>query len=222
MSFAEWSGTVDGMMSDFVPGIELSRAFYAEAVAPLLTGVPHSAALIGPGSEVLSFDTSRSADHDWGPRVLVFVPDGLVTAVEAEVAAGLPERFRGFATVFDYHGEVRPGVVVAELGEWLARAARVRPAPGHVAAGLAVGAVAAPGGGDPGRRVPRRAGGRAVLAAAGGGPARRCAGIRRTCGVTSWPVSGGASLRRSRSPAAAARWATSSARPSEAAGWPGT
>lgn len=106
-------------MTDFVPGIELSRAFYAEAVAPLLAGVPHSAALIGPGSEVLSFDTGRSADHDWGPRVLVFVPDGLVTAVEAEVAAGLPARFRGFATVFDYHGEVRPGAVVAELGEWL-------------------------------------------------------------------------------------------------------
>ncbi|WP_336206853.1 DUF4037 domain-containing protein [Nonomuraea sp. LPB2021202275-12-8] len=117
-------------MTDFVPGIELSRAFYTEAVAPLLAGVPHSAALIGPGSEVLSFDTGRSADHDWGPRVLVFVPDGMVADVEATVAARLPARFHGFATVFDYHGRVRPGVVVAELGEWLAGQLGFDPRPG--------------------------------------------------------------------------------------------
>ncbi|GAA4529264.1 DUF4037 domain-containing protein [Nonomuraea ferruginea] len=106
-------------MSDFMPGIELSRAFYGEVVAPLVAGVPHSAALIGPGSEVLAFDTSRSTDHDWGPRVLVFAPAGVVTEVEARVAAGLPERFRGQPTVFDYLGERRPGVVVTELGSWL-------------------------------------------------------------------------------------------------------
>ncbi|MEV4218746.1 DUF4037 domain-containing protein [Nonomuraea sp. NPDC049725] len=97
----------------------MSRAFYREAVAPLLAGVRHSAALVGPGSEVLAFDTGRSADHDWGPRVLVFVPEGLVGEVEAAVTRRLPERFGGFPTVFDYHGEVRPGVVVADLGEWL-------------------------------------------------------------------------------------------------------
>ncbi|MEU8249713.1 DUF4037 domain-containing protein [Nonomuraea sp. NPDC048916] len=108
-----------GVMSDFVPGIELSRAFYAEVVAPLVGGVPHSAALIGPGSEVLAFDTGRSADHDWGPRVLVFAEPDAVEAVEAKVVAGLPGRFRGFATVFDYHGVVRPGVEVADLGVWL-------------------------------------------------------------------------------------------------------
>ncbi|MGI5271855.1 DUF4037 domain-containing protein [Nonomuraea sp. CA-218870] len=88
-------------------------------MAPLVAGVPHSAALIGPGSEVLAFDTSRSADHDWGPRVLVFVPAGLVAEAEARVAAGLPERFRGHPTVFDYRGERRPGVVVTELEVWL-------------------------------------------------------------------------------------------------------
>src|SRR5690606_24225972 len=106
-------------MCDFVPGIELSRAFYGEVVAPMVAGVPHSAALIGPGSEVLAFDTERSADHDWGPRVLVFVPAGMVSEAEARVAGGLPERFRGFPTVFDYHGERRPGVEVVELGVWL-------------------------------------------------------------------------------------------------------
>ncbi|MEV0596984.1 DUF4037 domain-containing protein [Nonomuraea cavernae] len=97
----------------------MSRAFYAEVVAPLVAGVPHSAALIGPGSEVLAFDTGRSADHDWGPRVLVFTAPEAVEAVEARVAAGLPGRFRGFETVFDYRGVVRPGVEVADLGVWL-------------------------------------------------------------------------------------------------------
>ncbi|NUW33189.1 DUF4037 domain-containing protein [Nonomuraea sp. SMC257] len=106
-------------MSDFVPGIELSRAFYGEVVAPLVGSVPHSAALIGPGSEVLAFDTARSADHDWGPRVLVFAAAGEVEDVRARVVAGLPERFGGLPTVFGYHGVVRPGVVVTELGAWL-------------------------------------------------------------------------------------------------------
>ncbi|WP_345407354.1 DUF4037 domain-containing protein [Nonomuraea salmonea] len=88
-------------------------------MAPLVSGVPHAAALIGPGSEVLAFDTARSADHDWGPRVLVFVAAGRVAEVEERVVAGLPERFRGFPTVFGYHGQVRPGVTVTELGRWL-------------------------------------------------------------------------------------------------------
>lgn len=52
----------------FVPGLELSRHFYVEAVRPLLDeaapGIPHSAARLGSGSEVLGFDTARSADHE--------------------------------------------------------------------------------------------------------------------------------------------------------------
>ena len=58
----------------FIPGIELSRRFYAEAVAPVVGG-PHTAALVGPGSEVLGFDTGRSADHDWTARVFLFLPE---------------------------------------------------------------------------------------------------------------------------------------------------
>lgn len=106
-------------MSDFVTGIELSRAFYGEVVAPLVSGVQHSAALVGPGSEVLAFDTPRSTDHDWGPRVLVFVAAERVAEVEAAVADGLPGRFRGLPTVFSYHERVRPGVTVTDLGSWL-------------------------------------------------------------------------------------------------------
>ncbi|WP_084963385.1 DUF4037 domain-containing protein [Thermoactinospora rubra] len=106
-------------MSGFVPGLELSRAFYAQVVAPLLRDVRHSAALIGPGSEVLAFDTARSVDHDWGPRVLVFVEPGAAERVRGRVAAELPERFGGYRTVFAYRGVLGPGATVSELGPWL-------------------------------------------------------------------------------------------------------
>src|SRR6185312_3039441 len=57
----------------FLPGRELSAAFHAEVVGPLLAGVPHSAALLGYGSDVLGYDTPVSTDHGWGPRMQVFV-----------------------------------------------------------------------------------------------------------------------------------------------------
>jgi hypothetical protein len=83
----------------FIPGIELARRFYAEAVHPLLErdfpGLPHAAALIGPGSEVLGFDTVRSTDHDWGPRVHLFLsPDH--SPQLSDLFAGLPDTFAGW------------------------------------------------------------------------------------------------------------------------------
>jgi len=59
-------------MSGFVPGLALSRRFYEEVVAPAV-GAPHGAALLGPGSDVVGYDTQRSTDHDWGPRCQLFV-----------------------------------------------------------------------------------------------------------------------------------------------------
>lgn len=58
-------------------GIELSRRFYAEIVRPWLAkaapDLPHAAALIGYGSELLGFDDETSRDHNWGPRVHLIV-----------------------------------------------------------------------------------------------------------------------------------------------------
>jgi hypothetical protein len=63
----------------FVPGVRLAGEFFAEVVRPLLeaefAGLGYAAALIGAGSEVLGFDSERSTDHDWGPRLLVFLED---------------------------------------------------------------------------------------------------------------------------------------------------
>ncbi|MCG5213565.1 DUF4037 domain-containing protein [Streptosporangium sp. KLBMP 9127] len=107
------------MMSGFVPGLQLSRDFYLQVVSPALSGVPHSAALIGPGSEVLACDTERSTDHDWGPRVVLFVGDGVARRAERAVAERLPPTFNGYPTVFgsDVH-PVRHGVRVERVSDW--------------------------------------------------------------------------------------------------------
>ncbi|GAA3133784.1 DUF4037 domain-containing protein [Planomonospora alba] len=98
-----------------MPGLQLSRDFYTEVVRPLVGAVPHSAALIGAGSEVLAFDTERSTDHGWGPRVVLFAAAGDVGRVREAVERGLPTVFGGYPTVFG-GGH---GVVVADPGAWL-------------------------------------------------------------------------------------------------------
>ncbi len=111
------------MSATFLPGIELSRRLYAEVVRPVLDeacpGLPYSAGLIGHGSEVLGFDTERSTDHDWGPRLLIFLADeqaGRADELREVVGGRLPETFLGFPTVFP-EGSHR--VVVTGVGDWL-------------------------------------------------------------------------------------------------------
>src|SRR3954470_19479490 len=89
---------VAGMSArSFVPAIELSGAFYGEVVRPLLAGQARAAALLGWRSDVLGYDTARSTDHGWGPRLLVFV-EGIdaVDRVQRRLDAALPEQFRGW------------------------------------------------------------------------------------------------------------------------------
>jgi len=62
-----------------VNGIELARRLWADAVEPILSRrfpeLDVAAALLGYGSEVLGFDDEVSQDHQWGPRLLLFVPE---------------------------------------------------------------------------------------------------------------------------------------------------
>ncbi|QGN32722.1 DUF4037 domain-containing protein [Microlunatus sp. Gsoil 973] len=115
----------------FVPALELSRDFYAEAVAPLLTGHRHSAALLGWGSDVLGYDTQRSTDHGWGPRLQIFVNPAGVDAVRGTLAGRLPEEFRGRPVNFGWD-QVAPEqhVEVLGLGTWLTGQLGVDPRPG--------------------------------------------------------------------------------------------
>ena len=84
-----------------MPAAQLSGDFYAEVVRPLLAERSHSAALLGWGSDVLGYDTERSTDHGWGPRLVVFVDDAAsVQELQDLLAAGLPERFKGWPVRF--------------------------------------------------------------------------------------------------------------------------
>lgn len=107
-------------MTDFIPGIELARAFYADAVSELVD-VPHTACLIGEGSEVLGYDSPRSTDHEWGPRVQLFVAAEQVDGVRAAIAGGLPTEYRGYPTAWFSLAEQRVAhhVEINTLREWL-------------------------------------------------------------------------------------------------------
>ncbi|MDQ3381599.1 MAG: DUF4037 domain-containing protein [Actinomycetota bacterium] len=107
-------------MSAFVPGLVLARAFYEEGVAPLLGEVEHSAALLGTGSDVLGFDTERSTDHGWGPRLQVFVGGSDVAGVRRAVERQLPDEFRGWPTRYGWDAvPVTHHIGVYELAGWL-------------------------------------------------------------------------------------------------------
>jgi hypothetical protein len=144
------SGRLATMPGVFVPGLQLSRAFYAEAVRPLLADVPHSAARIGPGSEVLGFDTPRSADHEWGPRLEVFVSaaDAVrIPELDRALAERLPRTFRGWPTHFEHiegdhagrmtatDGPVRHRVGITTLDGWCRDRLGVSPGTGLSLAG---------------------------------------------------------------------------------------
>lgn len=159
------------MVDRFVPGLELSRRFYLDCVGPLLAdhfrGLAHAAALLGDGSEVLGFDTARSADHDWGPRVAIFLRSGDAQRYAEDVVAllsdCLPKTFLGFATHFVTRGTgvrhreatdcpISHQVDVTDLDAWFARTlgfdARRRPTtrdwlatPTQLLAGVTGGAV---------------------------------------------------------------------------------
>lgn len=95
-------------MNGFVGGLKLSGLFYEEAVRPILNaefpGLTHSAALMGYGSEVLGYDTPRSTDHEWGPRILLFLSEEDFRAHEDQITETLrrrlPHEFGGYPTHF--------------------------------------------------------------------------------------------------------------------------
>ncbi|WP_306204538.1 DUF4037 domain-containing protein [Actinoplanes sp. RD1] len=120
-------------MATFLPGLELCRAFYVEAVRPLLTEafprLVYAAARIGPGSEVLGFDSPRSVDHDWGPRLELFLPAPAAREVSELLSARLPREVRGWPTHFEppgarvrvmtaTTGPVAHRVVLTDVGSW--------------------------------------------------------------------------------------------------------
>jgi hypothetical protein len=135
-----------------VQGLELSRRFYFEAVRPIVEqnfpDVEHAAALIGHGSEVLGYDDERSRDHQWGPRVQLFVRElDCADDVCRVLADELPTTIAGFSTHFGPteeegvvrltatdSGPVNHRVETLLLGDFLRRELGVDPRDGLTAA----------------------------------------------------------------------------------------
>ena len=79
------------MAPEFVPALELNAGFYrGRGRAARARRGRTARRLLGWGSEILGFDTARSTDHGWGPRLQVFVDPADVAAARAAVDAGLP------------------------------------------------------------------------------------------------------------------------------------
>ncbi|QHW29932.1 DUF4037 domain-containing protein [Paenibacillus rhizovicinus] len=95
-------------MSEQSSGVQLSQQFHDNYIVPRLSSalpaLAYASALIGPGSEVLGFDTPMSRDHDWGPRVLLFVREADFSQREAIFEAlhrAAPAAFYGFPLQVD-------------------------------------------------------------------------------------------------------------------------
>jgi len=100
-------------------GIELHSGFYRGVLGPLLADVPHSAAFVGWGSDVLGFDTARSTDHGWGPRPTVFVTDERVAPTLALLDTELPDSYDGTPVRFGWDAvPVQHHITVTTLRAW--------------------------------------------------------------------------------------------------------
>lgn len=95
----------------FIKGLDLSQILYEEAVKPILdkhlSGLHYSAALLGAGSDVLGYDTLQSRDHDWGPKLMLFLTETdhevYRERIDQVLRRELPRDIRGYPTNFDYH-----------------------------------------------------------------------------------------------------------------------
>jgi hypothetical protein len=101
-------------LPDFIPGLELSRLYYEEAVKPIVERhfpmLRWGAARIEAGSDVYGFDTPRSMDHGWGPALTLFVAqedwrDPLWRQIRGVLADELPHEIHGFPTFMEYSAD---------------------------------------------------------------------------------------------------------------------
>ena len=103
---------------EFTKGLLLNEQYYVEVVGPLLRkfdpALAYSCSLLGYGSDVLGFDDVTSMDHNWGPRLQVFLNENDLNRkdeLDAFLGANLPPSFMGLPT--NYGGN--PGDPIKRL-----------------------------------------------------------------------------------------------------------
>jgi hypothetical protein len=107
-------------MTTFTSARELGDGFHADVIRPLLKNTQYAAGLLGWGSDVLGYDTPRSMDHGWGPRLHVFVDADQVERVKAVVDQGLPDEYQGHPVRFGWDTQ-HPvhHITVTTVSDWL-------------------------------------------------------------------------------------------------------
>lgn len=96
------------MTYSFVKGLTLNENFYIDVIKPLIDQyypqLSYAAGLIGYGSDVLGFDTAISMDHNWGPRLILFLKEEQFQVLQSELKVffeqHLPTEYKGFPTNF--------------------------------------------------------------------------------------------------------------------------
>lgn len=108
----------------FMPGLTLSRRYHDEVVGPLIKrhfpDLPYAAARIDGGSDVLGFDTPLSRDHDWGPRITLYLIEQDLKhhgeAILDTLRRDLPLHFCGYPTNFERNDDGSLGMAQVSQG----------------------------------------------------------------------------------------------------------
>ncbi|TWD83467.1 phage gpG-like protein [Kribbella amoyensis] len=107
-------------MTTFTSARDLGAGFHAEVIRPLLGDVPYAAGLVGWGSDVLGYDTARSTDHGWGPRLHVFVDADEVERVRKRIDDNLPDLYQGHPIRFGWDTQTPiHHITVTTMADWL-------------------------------------------------------------------------------------------------------
>lgn len=108
----------------FIPGLKLSEYFFREAVRPLMDehwpDLLYSAARLDYGSDVLGFDTPQSMDHEWGPRLTLFLTaedhEKHQAQIRQSLSENLPVELRGYPTHYGYNEDRTRAMQAVEDG----------------------------------------------------------------------------------------------------------
>lgn len=112
----------NNVKNQFIPGLKLAELFYTDVVKDLLLKyypeLQYTAALLGRGSEVIGFDDETSSDHNWGPRLILFLGDRDYNTYKSEIIQlfrkRLPYSFFGYSTNFSEPDPNDPATILLE------------------------------------------------------------------------------------------------------------
>jgi hypothetical protein len=106
-------------------GLLLAKRFYFNCVKQIISehlpelNDKHAAGLIGFGSDVLGNDDQLSRDHEWGPRLHIFIHKDMhrkyASRIDKVLDEFLPASFEGFPTRFKFTYNL--GAVMSTKGD---------------------------------------------------------------------------------------------------------